>query len=96
MLQGDVYHLVFELGEWLDGRVWPSDDELDVLRMIDFIEHVTGMKPALCMPTIHQVWVANYFRIRCAGQSKLLMTDLPNGCCCCKTHMLDNSFLHAA
>ena len=45
MLQGDVYHLVFELGEWLDGRVWPSTDELDVLRLVDFIEHVTGMCP---------------------------------------------------
>lgn len=40
--QGDVYHLVFELGEWLDGRVWPSSDELEVLRLVDFIEHVTG------------------------------------------------------
>lgn len=37
-----MYHLVFELGEWLDGRVWPSQDELDVLRLVDFIEHVTG------------------------------------------------------
>lgn len=42
--KGDVYHLVFELGEWLDGRVWPSDDELDVLRLVDFIEHVTGVR----------------------------------------------------
>ena len=42
VIQGDVYHLVFELGEWLDGRVWPSGDELEVLRLVDFIEHVTG------------------------------------------------------
>ena len=42
LFQGDVYHLVFELGEWLDGRVWPSSDELEVLRLVDFIEHVTG------------------------------------------------------
>ena len=44
-MQGDVYHLVFELGEWLDGRVWPSEDELDVLRMVDLIEHLTGEGP---------------------------------------------------
>ena len=42
MVQGDVYHLVFELGEWLDGRVWSRSDELDVLRLMDFIEHVIG------------------------------------------------------
>ena len=40
-----MYHLVFELGEWLDGRVWPSEDELDVLRMVDLIEHLTGRAP---------------------------------------------------
>lgn len=45
-----MYHLVFELGEWLDGRVWPSSDELEVLRLVDFIEHVTGspLNASLC------------------------------------------------
>lgn len=41
-MQGDVYHLLFNLGEWLDGRVWPEQDELDVLRLLDLIHHVTG------------------------------------------------------
>ena len=43
MVQGDVYHLVFELGEWLDGRVWAEEDRLDVLRLVDLIHHVTGV-----------------------------------------------------
>ena len=42
ILQGDVYHLVFELGEWLDGRVWPEEDEVDVLRLVALVHHVTG------------------------------------------------------
>ena len=41
--QGDVYHLLFNLGEWLDGRVWPRADQLEVLRLLDLIHHVTGM-----------------------------------------------------
>ena len=44
-IQGDVYHLVFELGEWLDGRVWPEEDQLDVLRLVDLVHHVTGLPP---------------------------------------------------
>ena len=46
-LQGDVYHLLFNLGEWLDGRIWPEQDELDVLRMLDLIHHVTA--EAICL-----------------------------------------------
>eukprot|EP00884_Botryococcus_braunii_P018754 jgi/Botrbrau1/5562/Bobra.0023s0045.1 len=42
--KGDVYHLVFNLCEWLDGRVWPQEDELDVLRLVDLIHHVTGVR----------------------------------------------------
>ncbi|KAK9792705.1 hypothetical protein WJX73_008294 [Symbiochloris irregularis] len=42
--KGDVYHLLFNLGEWLDGRVWPEEDELDVLRLLDLIHHVTGCR----------------------------------------------------
>lgn len=41
-MQGDVYHLVFNLCEWLDGRVWPKEDELEVMRLVDLIHHVTG------------------------------------------------------
>ena len=40
-----MYHLLFDLGEWLDGRVWPKSDELDVLRLMDLIRHVTGAGP---------------------------------------------------
>ncbi|KAK9810613.1 hypothetical protein WJX73_004508 [Symbiochloris irregularis] len=42
--KGDVYHLLFDLGEWLDGRVWPKSDELDVLRLVALIHHVTGAR----------------------------------------------------
>ena len=52
-----MYHLVFELGEWLDGRVWPDEDELDVLRLVDFIEHCTG---ANTFPSFWVCWVAWY------------------------------------
>jgi hypothetical protein len=51
--QGDVYHLVFNLCEWLDGRVWPAEDELDVLRLVDLIHHVTGTNPRVCI-TAHR------------------------------------------
>ena len=44
--QGDVYHLLFDLGEWLDGRVWPRQDQLQVLRLLDLVHHVTGQPPA--------------------------------------------------
>ncbi|KAK9822580.1 hypothetical protein WJX74_006685 [Apatococcus lobatus] len=42
--KGDVYHLLFNLGEWLDGRVWLKKDRLDVQRLLDLIHHVTGAK----------------------------------------------------
>ena len=45
MPQGDVYHLLHDLGEWVDGRVWPKTDELNVLRLLDLIRHVTGELP---------------------------------------------------
>ena len=46
VVQGDVYHLLFNLGEWLDGRIWRKKDRLDVQRLLQLIHHVTGM-PAL-------------------------------------------------
>ena len=48
LVQGDVYHLLFNLGEWLDGRVWLKKDRLDVQRLLDLIHHVTGTQ---YMPT---------------------------------------------
>lgn len=51
-VQGDVFHLLHNLGEWLDGRVWPEEDELDVLRLLDLIHHVTGRAPSLKGPEV--------------------------------------------
>lgn len=62
--QGDVYHLLHDLGEWLDGRVWPRTDELEVLRLRDLIKHVTGLagQLVLCIPHVISVVPA------CAGE----------------------------
>ena len=49
--QGDVYHLLFNLGEWLDGRVWLKKDRLDVQRLLDLIHHVTGELGFRAQPT---------------------------------------------
>lgn len=42
--KGDVYALLWDLQRFLDGRVWPLEDELEVRLMIDLIRHVTGVK----------------------------------------------------
>ena len=57
-MQGDVYHLLFNLGEWLDGRVWPEKDELDVLRLLDLIHHVTGTTATACRAWVMAMHVA--------------------------------------
>lgn len=33
---------------YIDGRVWPKEDELEVRLMMDLIHHVTGTRVALC------------------------------------------------
>jgi len=33
---------------YIDGRVWPKEDELEVRLMMDLINHVTGTHFALC------------------------------------------------
>ena len=33
---------------YIDGRVWPKEDELEVRLMMDLIHHVTGTHSALC------------------------------------------------
>jgi len=33
---------------YIDGRVWPKQDELEVRLMMDLIHHVTGTHIALC------------------------------------------------
>ena len=45
-----MYHILFNLGEWLDGRVWPRKDQLEVLRLMDLIHHVTGASLPLPLP----------------------------------------------
>lgn len=35
------------LRRFLDGRVWPVEDELEVRLMIDLIRHVTGIQQLL-------------------------------------------------
>lgn len=42
--KGDVYALLWDLQRFLDGRVWPVEDELEVRLMIDLIRHVTGVR----------------------------------------------------
>lgn len=37
---------------YIDGRVWPKEDELEVRLMMDLIHHVTGMFPALCASSL--------------------------------------------
>ena len=43
--KGDVYHLLFDLGERLDGRMWAGDDRDNVERLMSLIAHVTGVRP---------------------------------------------------
>ena len=33
---------------YIDGRVWPKQDELEVRLMMDLIHHVTGISFLLC------------------------------------------------
>ncbi|KAL3151979.1 hypothetical protein ABBQ32_001101 [Trebouxia sp. C0010 RCD-2024] len=41
--KGDVYALLWDMQRYIDGRVWPERDELEVRLMMDFIRHVTGV-----------------------------------------------------
>ncbi|KAL3148346.1 hypothetical protein ABBQ38_013803 [Trebouxia sp. C0009 RCD-2024] len=53
--KGDVYALLWDLQRFLDGRVWPLEDELEVRLMIDLIRHVTGVKlKAYFVPLSHE------------------------------------------
>ena len=38
---------------YLDGRVWPEEDELEVRLMMDLIKHVTGKWIPMCQKTCH-------------------------------------------
>ncbi len=41
--KGDVYHLLFDICRYVDGRVWPSQDKTDVLLFLSLMHHVTGV-----------------------------------------------------
>lgn len=40
-----THNLPLAVDRFLDGRVWPLEDELEVRLMIDLIRHVTGAAP---------------------------------------------------
>jgi hypothetical protein len=41
--KGDVYHLFFDMCRFMDGRVWPKKDKVDVLLFLSMMMHVTGV-----------------------------------------------------
>lgn len=43
--KGDVYHLLFDMSGYVDGRVWPAQDKTDVLLFLSLMHHVTGKQP---------------------------------------------------
>ena len=43
--KGDVYHLLFDMCRYVDGRVWPTQDKTDVLLFLSLMHHVTGQWP---------------------------------------------------
>jgi len=40
-----VYHLLLELAAALSGRAWPHADGDAVCRLLDLIQHATGVRP---------------------------------------------------
>ncbi len=49
--KGDVYHLLFDMCRYVDGRVWPSQDKTDVLLFLSLMHHVTGVLPKSLVKT---------------------------------------------
>ena len=49
--KGDVYHLMFDMCRFLDGRLWPEQDKTDVQLFLQLMKHVTGeaSAAACCM-----------------------------------------------
>ncbi|DBA73916.1 hypothetical protein WJX79_008469 [Trebouxia sp. C0005] len=83
--KGDVYALLWDLQRFLDGRVWPLEDELEVRLMIDLIRHVTGVR------------LKAYFVPLSADQdqdgSKALKLQR-KGISCCGAFKRNDGFLH--
>lgn len=53
--KGDVYHLLFDMSGYVDGRVWPVQDKTDVLLFLALMHHVTGASSRLlCLSAAQQ------------------------------------------
>lgn len=51
-----MYHLLFDMCRYVDGRVWPTSDKTDVLLFLSLMHHVTGQSaPALHHPVLRLV-----------------------------------------
>ncbi|CAL5228931.1 g12160 [Coccomyxa viridis] len=42
--KGDIYHVLWDLTRFVDGRVWPQEDEKQVKLMMAMIHHCTGVR----------------------------------------------------
>ncbi|KAL4458764.1 hypothetical protein ABPG75_013629 [Micractinium tetrahymenae] len=42
--KADVFHLLLTMALALDSRVWPEDDENEVLALMSLVHHITGIK----------------------------------------------------
>ena len=51
--KGDVYHLLFDMSGYVDGRVWPAQDKTDVLLFLSLMHHVTGKQPWMYVILCH-------------------------------------------
>lgn len=43
--KGDAYHLVFDITQFIYGRIWPEDDKGEVELLLMLISHICGVKP---------------------------------------------------
>lgn len=44
--KGDVFHLLLDLAAALHGRAWRADEAETACRLLDLVQHVTGVRPA--------------------------------------------------
>jgi hypothetical protein len=49
--KGDVFHLLLALGTILNERVWPKEDQHEVMMLASLVYHVTGVKMATYFAT---------------------------------------------
>lgn len=43
--KGDAYHLVFDITQFIYGRIWPEEDKSEVELLLMLISHIVGVKP---------------------------------------------------